>query len=77
MTERPLCALCDDRWPVPATETYQDTLGFTYALCGAHKRSLVEGLRRIRGRRLVKAIPARTPRGPKRKRERVPAPEAA
>jgi hypothetical protein len=74
----PPCVLCDARWPVPATETYvEPATGFAFALCAPHKTRLVEGLRRIKGRRLVKAIAARTPRGPKRKRERAQAPEAA
>lgn len=55
----PPCVNCDGRWPTPATETYVDPLGFRYPLCGAHKRSLVEGLRRIARRRLTKALTSR------------------
>ena len=56
-----LCDLCwhepqylgRDHLRPPAEVVYTDALGFRYALCGAHRRSVVEGLRRASARRLV------------------------
>ena len=53
------CVLCDGRWASCGTETYEDVLGFSYALCGPHKTGLVGGLRRIATRRLTKALTSR------------------
>ena len=52
----PPCVLCDERWPSSGAETYQDPLGFSYALCAPHKTGLVEGLRRIATRRMTRAL---------------------
>ena len=62
MDDRPLCDLCWHEVQAsaprrPAEVVYTDPLGFRYALCGPHSRSLVAGLRRAAQRsRMHRAV---------------------
>ena len=82
LEEGALCDLCwhepqylgRDHLRPPAEVVYTDPLGFRYALCGAHRRSVVAGLRRAAEKRLTapaRAIPRRAYHQPTRAERRA------